>query len=245
MQIPSSAYRQILPQTAGFVDTLPVSRPVRHSVRPMEYEQTSPDHAMHTRRMRLIRPQVTTPRVPYLPGSDTARNFDKDGIAAQYYAGHSVPRRMSFSTIGMTQYGGVSRDWRQDVVQSSHMPDMIGSDMNIHEVLSPLDQLHVPVNGDDMVSPLTGFDSASPTWSTLDQTKRDTADQIRQSSSLTFPELDRSSNSEGTDGRFRAHPYYHVKPHPDGFYYCPYTRSADCSHQPTKLKCNYECVRNK
>ncbi|KAF4554848.1 Hypothetical protein D9617_3g019170 [Elsinoe fawcettii] len=39
------------------------------------------------------------------------------------------------------------------------------------------------------------------------------------------------------EGRFRTHPHYATKPKADGHYYCPFN---DCTHKPTKLKCNYD-----
>lgn len=46
--------------------------------------------------------------------------------------------------------------------------------------------------------------------------------------------------SEIDEGRHRTHPDYSQPPHPDGLYRCPYKAKENCSHKPTKLKCNYE-----
>lgn len=40
----------------------------------------------------------------------------------------------------------------------------------------------------------------------------------------------------------RTHHLYSIGPKPDGLYHCPYERSENCGHKPTKLKCNYEYV---
>ena len=47
----------------------------------------------------------------------------------------------------------------------------------------------------------------------------------------------------GSDGETRSardHPFYKIEVRNDGFYYCPFVDTDDCTHRPEKLKCNYE-----
>lgn len=57
--------------------------------------------------------------------------------------------------------------------------------------------------------------------------------------SATTPSLP----SENDEGRYRNHPLYSEGPRADGLYHCPFGKDdPSCHHEPTKLKCNYECV---
>ncbi|KAK8209281.1 hypothetical protein IWZ01DRAFT_505245 [Phyllosticta capitalensis] len=38
----------------------------------------------------------------------------------------------------------------------------------------------------------------------------------------------------------RTHPLYQAAPQGDDMYHCPYEGQANCTHKPTKLKCNYD-----
>lgn len=61
----------------------------------------------------------------------------------------------------------------------------------------------------------------------------------RPASRASAAQVEKSQHVPEREGRFRTHQYYSAKPREDGYYYCPY---KDCSHKPTKLKCNYEFV---
>ncbi|PSK36022.1 hypothetical protein B9Z65_5837 [Elsinoe australis] len=59
----------------------------------------------------------------------------------------------------------------------------------------------------------------------------------RPASRASAAQVEKSQHVPEREGRFRTHQYYSAKPREDGYYYCPY---KDCSHKPTKLKCNYD-----
>lgn len=45
---------------------------------------------------------------------------------------------------------------------------------------------------------------------------------------------------DAEEGRYRTDPLYNRRVEADGLYHCPFLRSENCGHAPTKLKCNYE-----
>ena len=52
--------------------------------------------------------------------------------------------------------------------------------------------------------------------------------------------LARRSGGEAVVTPAREHELYHAVQRDDGLYHCPYEGQDNCSHKPTKLKCNYE-----
>ena len=66
--------------------------------------------------------------------------------------------------------------------------------------------------------------------------------KVERSYSVQSPASSRAQ-SEDDEGKPRSHRYYTTaRPHQDGNYHCPYVNQGNCTHKPTKLKCNYEYV---
>ncbi len=87
------------------------------------------------------------------------------------------------------------------------------------------------------LSAVSGVESVTEVGST-----RAGATDVPESASVASPSnmIVASSGEESDIKQARSHLFYQAAPQADGLYHCPYVTSDNCSHRPTKLKCNYE-----